>query len=129
MTLKEEFAEYIKTFTREVKVYGAGTEHERESVSYWSPDRLGWYHTGSMSFDDFNKEIYPPGYDEDFPTGCVGIRVDDDFWVEAVLPYKFKDLTIQDLCDVLWNNDECNIPFDEFIFKPDVFGNRGELDD
>ncbi len=61
----------------------------------------------NFGFNDFNKEIITPGSGskyvrEQFPDGCVGIRVDDDFWIEAVLPYKFKDLETPEIIEVLW---------------------------
>lgn len=51
---------------------------------------------------DFNKEIVEPGTNETFPDGAIGLRVDDDFWAVAALPYKFRDLQTRDIVDVLF---------------------------
>lgn len=59
---------------------------------------------------DFNREIAEPGKMADFPDGAVGIRVDDDFWLVASLPYEFRGLTIQQIVAVLWPD----IPEPEF---------------
>ena len=63
--------------------------------------------------NDFNREIVHPGENKDFPNGCVGIRIDDNFWVVAVLPYSYKDKTIQEIVQELWP-DAKNV-----TFKPD----------
>lgn len=52
---------------------------------------------------DFNKELVLPGtLDGKHRGGVVGVRVDDDFWVVATLPWRFRGLSIQDICAVLW---------------------------
>lgn len=40
-----------------------------------------------LPFHDFNKEIAKPGSAKSFPEGAVALRVDDDFFIVAVLPY------------------------------------------
>lgn len=52
-------------------------------------------------FDDFNKETVQPGGSE-LPDGACGVRSDDDFWTEAVLPFRFSALTIREIVAVLW---------------------------
>jgi len=52
---------------------------------------------------DFTKELVLPGtLDGKHRKGVVGVRVDDDFWVVATLPWRFRGLSIQDICAVLW---------------------------
>jgi hypothetical protein len=63
--------------------------------------------------NDFNREIIHPGENEDFSDGCVGIRVDDNFWVVAVLPYSYKDRTIQEIVQEFWPDAKNS------TFKPD----------
>jgi len=55
--------------------------------------------------DDLNKEI---GHDKFF-----GIRSDDDFFIEAVLPKEYENLTLEELSKTLW-------PDREFEFRPDT---------
>ena len=72
---------------------------ERTSRTY----RLdGWWYAPDPGFDDFNKEIVPPGVLDALPEGGVGIRTDDDFWTEAVFPHEFRDISIQDMVAILW---------------------------
>ena len=53
--------------------------------------------------NDFNREIIRPGWQDDYPDGVIGIRVDDDFWVVAALPYEeYKDVAIKDIVAELW---------------------------
>jgi len=73
-------------------------------------------------FDDFNKDVFdprfvsnelrPPGEVKDqdeidfekyiHDNGILGIRADDNFWIVAYIPYKFKELTIQEIVAILW---------------------------
>lgn len=63
--------------------------------------------------NDFNREIVPPGENETFPDGAVGIRIDDDFWVVAALPYSYREVSIEDIVAEFW--PEVSAP----VFKPD----------
>lgn len=51
---------------------------------------------------DFNRELQAPGQNPHYPNGVVGIRVDDDFWVVAELPWSYRDWTLEALVDDLW---------------------------
>lgn len=75
-------------------------------------------YTGFAVGNDFNKDIVPPGINETFPDGVVGVRVDDDFWVVAALPYdEYVDTPIEDIVAEFWpthtnikyNQDTSNI--------------------
>lgn len=51
---------------------------------------------------DFNREMFAPGQHPKYPDGVVGIRTDDDFFVVAALPWKFKNLSVQNIVSTLW---------------------------
>lgn len=51
---------------------------------------------------DFNREIVKPGTNETFPDGAIGVRVDDDFWAVAALPWKYLDTPIDEIVKELW---------------------------
>lgn len=57
-----------------------------------------------LGFRDFNKEIFHPSSERDYyPEGVVLIRTDDDFWIEATLPYHpYATMNIKDICESLW---------------------------
>lgn len=80
-------------------------------------DGRGWLHNDDwfVATDDlpsrvFNREIAEPGAVSNLPDGAIGVRIDDDFWVVALLPFHFESLSIQELVEVLWPN----IPEPEF---------------
>lgn len=76
--------------------------------------RVGvWGFHEKPAFDDFNKEIVDPG-NALMPEGACGVRSDDNFWTEAILPYRFAGLSIQEIVAVLWPQ------FREPKFGPDV---------
>jgi len=58
----------------------------------------------NLGFRDFNKEIFHPNSDrEHFPEGVVLIRSDDNFWIEAALPYfSYVDMDIKTICESFW---------------------------
>jgi hypothetical protein len=51
---------------------------------------------------DFTKEVIPPGANAKYPNGVVGLRVDDDFWAVAAVPYSFRYLPTGTLVRKLW---------------------------
>ena len=51
---------------------------------------------------DFNRELVPPGTFSKYPEGAVGIRVDDDFWAMAALPWKYADTPLFRIVKELW---------------------------
>ncbi len=55
-------------------------------------------------FTDFNREMFAPGQNPSYPEGVVGIRCDDDFWICAALPWRFKEYGLQKLLSTLWPN-------------------------
>lgn len=59
-------------------------------------------YSGGVPSHDFNRELCPPGAMPDFPDGAVGIRVDDDFWLVATLPYALADTPVQTIVAALW---------------------------
>lgn len=56
---------------------------------------------------DFNRDIVEPGDIEEFPEGAVGVRVDGDFWLVAILPLeKYRDVSIEDIVVEFWPDIE-----------------------
>jgi hypothetical protein len=51
---------------------------------------------------DFNREIIPPGTNEAFPEGAIGIRVDGDFWAVAALPYSYLEKPLPEIVKEFW---------------------------
>jgi hypothetical protein len=51
---------------------------------------------------DFNRDLEPPGKNEHFPDGVVGIRCDGDFWAVAALPWSYRDTPLPELVADLW---------------------------
>jgi hypothetical protein len=67
--------------------------------------RLGDWYFGkgdTLPFHDFNREILHPGESNSLPEGALGIRVDDDFWIVALLPYEYAVLDIRTLVRIIW---------------------------
>ena len=60
--------------------------------------------TKELPSHDFNKEIIAPGLLKQWPEGVLGIRVDDNFWAVAALPYEFKNISIKNIVKTLWPN-------------------------
>ncbi len=55
-----------------------------------------------LPFHDFNKEIVLPGTNDSFPDGAIGIRVDDNFFEVAALPYTYLSLSVKEIVSMLW---------------------------
>ena len=74
-----------------------------------------YYVSKELPFEqnDFNREIVEPNTVDELPDGAVGVRCDDDFWVVAILPYSYKEKTIQEIVAEFWP-DEKNP-----LFNPD----------
>ena len=53
---------------------------------------------------DYTKEVVKPGVNETFPEGGVGLRVDGDFWIVAVIPYVYRFETTEQLVNQLWED-------------------------
>ena len=107
--MKEKLKEFISVMEIVKEEYdleeGSGC---RRNGKWWASIDL------PFSENDFNKEIVDPNINEDYPEGAVGIRVDDDFWQVAALPLEFKDLSIQEMVEVLWPEEK------KPTFNPDV---------
>lgn len=95
MDLLDDLRDYLKNIMKAGPVEGVDDAVEL---------RDGAFHVSlsSLPSHDFNREIVGPGKNEAFPEGALGIRVDDDFWVVAVLPYRFAELSIENLVEVIW---------------------------
>jgi hypothetical protein len=74
-------------------------------LSEWAKDKLDatpYGYSSSVPTLDFNREIYAPGQHPKYPDGIIGIRTDDDFFIVAMLPWKFKHLSLQNIVSTLW---------------------------
>lgn len=67
-----------------------------------------------LPFNDFNRELIPPGQNEDYPEGAVGIRMDDDFWACAALPWSYHTKSMEEIFRELWPDK-----LEKVEFKPD----------
>ncbi|UEM03687.1 hypothetical protein JL101_027695 [Skermanella rosea] len=86
----------------------------REDGGWKMPDGLWWVANQPLT-NDFNREIAAPGSLDKFPDGAVAVRVDDDFFVVAVLPPEFVGLGIERIVPVLWPD------VTDPVFKSDTF--------
>lgn len=75
---------------------------QRAKGSVYKDVKGHWIAPQDLPFTDFNKEIYHPGTNKNYPDGVVGIRVDDNFWAVGAIPYEFKDISIQEIVATLW---------------------------
>lgn len=108
---EEDLRLFIAGMIREDQQHGSG-DCVWTTTSFHMAGQPWWYH-GTPGFNDFNRELCSPGVLDDLPDGGVGIRSDDDFWTEAILPWRFRDLPIETIVAVLWP-DIANP-----VFKPD----------
>lgn len=68
--------------------------------------------TGSLPGIDFNRELILPGTNETFPDGAVGVRVDDDFWAVAALPWdEYNQKPIEEIVREFWADYEHEAQF------------------
>jgi hypothetical protein len=90
--MNREFA----AFVRDMKI-----NHDRDT------QRSGrWWSVIDPHFKDFCKEIVEPGTNKHFARGAVSIRTDQDFWIAAAIPYKFRDVSCAEIVAALWPNIE-----------------------
>ncbi len=62
-----------------------------------------YFHDGTdLPGVDFSRQLVPPGTNEEWPDGAVGIYVDDDFWCVAALPWRCRDTPLEDVVAELW---------------------------
>lgn len=78
----------------------------------YDTDRFYGY-SFAVASHDFNKEIMEPN--ETHIDGILGIRCDDNFWICARLPYKFKDIPTIQIVNLLWPEIE------DFSIKKDYY--------
>lgn len=79
-----------------------------------------WWYNGRPMYEamDYNKEIVPPRKSRLYPNGLIYLRCGDNFWLYALLPYKFNALTVRQIVSVLypyWTN---------VLFEPDVIAHK-----
>jgi hypothetical protein len=61
-----------------------------------------WWASVGNPDNTFNREIAHPGDLPMYPDGVLAVRCDDDFWIVATLPYRFRDLSIETLVSTIW---------------------------
>ncbi len=83
---------------------------------YWAMDP----NKGLVS-RDFCREIVEPGSNEHFPAGCMGLRVDDDFFAVAALPLDYLDWPLPEIVTNLWPEIE------DATFHPDSGSREQEV--
>lgn len=60
-----------------------------------------WYEkVDEMPGHDFTRELIKPS--KEWPEGVVCIRVDDDFWSMAALPWEYRRLPLAVVVEILW---------------------------
>ena len=111
MTILDQFKAYIASF----KLNQSVDEEYPEIITehYDDLDNHMYGFKKEPTCFDLNKEV-------NHQTKLVGIRSDDNFFIEAVLPYKFKDLTVEEIVGILWPNET------DFTFNPDSITEEGE---
>ena len=112
--LLQDLREFITTLPHQEKGNDdnshAGTENYSYADDYEECPTYGL---------DFNRDLIPPNTSTERPEGIVGIRVDEDFFLVAILPWKYHELNIQEIVQVLWPR-----LYNKSIFRPDSSYNK-----
>ena len=66
-----------------------------------SPCGAWWFSNPPFDYE-MNRELCSPGIHAGYPDGVLAIRTDGDFWVDAKLPWRFSELSLQEVAGVLW---------------------------
>ena len=116
--LKLDFIRFLQDFKwiEEIRIDPPRHSGDEPMEYLHTEYRNGKYHYAGNDIPslDFNREIAHPGVSKDYPEGILGLRVDDDFWVVALLPYKYIDLPIEFLVENMWPS-----LYKECSFHPD----------
>jgi hypothetical protein len=110
--LKNDLFNYIFAMPNEPDAHGVYCRYDLLEEMYWAYDNV------SVPFDDFNKEIFHPGVHPDFPDGVLGIRADDNFWQVALLPYRFHELSMESIAQIVWPGLKCCFTEDIVVNEP-----------
>lgn len=118
LLLYEEFKEFITKFQyTEEEV----TSEDNSGFNYVDVTMRyeNWWYILHYPFNDFTKEIVEFEID-DYPEGAIDIRGDDNFWIFAVFPLKFKTLTVQEIVSVVWpsHNSESAVFLEDYYEQP-----------
>ena len=103
---EEEFREFVSGFKEVKSEYGSTWKRKWRGQKYWftTPgDKI------------VNKEIVEPKTNGDYLSGAVGWRFDDDFFVFAIMPYRYRNISNETAMTVLFPN----VPLEEYRFIPD----------
>lgn len=97
------FKEYIDTFVKhEEAIEINGKVLPQTSITMRDPLHEEFWFDPTHPWNDYCFDVEKPGINDVYPNGCIGIRVDDDFWVVAVFPLGFLGMSIQEMVQVLW---------------------------
>lgn len=108
--LIQDFKDFITTLLHTEKGDYDNSHAGSEKGYFYADD----YEECSTYGIDFNRDLLPPNTSSERPEGGVAIRVDDDFFVVAFLPWKYHELSILELVKVLWPK-----LYDKAHFYPD----------
>lgn len=103
---EDEFREFISGFKEIKSTYGSTWKRKWHGQKYWfaTPgDRI------------VNKEIVEPKTNGNYLAGAVGWRFDDDFFVFAILPYRYRNISNETAMSVMFPD----VPLSEYRFIPD----------
>lgn len=106
--MKAQLRTYFQQFKKHTETGSTGFKNGK----YWVSSRVPCF--------DFNKEIVIPGVSETYPEGAVGIRTDDNFFAVAVIPYEYRDTSVQDIVEVLFSDRYEEEDVSKFSYNPDV---------
>lgn len=101
--MNKEFQNFIKKFKWVVEKKTESTkdgpiEYDNSMWRY-----KNWcFHGDDIPSLDFNREICKPGQSSMWPDGVIGLRVDSDFWVVGIIPYKFLNVPLQEVIAACW---------------------------
>lgn len=74
---------------------------------------LGPYFVGDYFCADFNRDVIRPGQHPKAPRGVLQIRFDGDFWIAARLPYRFREVPLDQIINVIYPDEK------DFSIEPD----------
>lgn len=102
--------DYFKTLKKSSDDYVSKTLFDYNNPNFW----VSFFIPTLV----FNKEICHPGVKSEYPDGAIAIYSDDSFFCVAVLPYEYKDISIQEIIKVIFRH-ELSEDFDLIEYLPD----------
>ena len=78
------------------------TVHVSEEGNTRETDDCKWWYSCPPFDHLINRELCPPGLNPEEPEGVLVLRTDEDFWIDAVLPWKYTGIPLNELAPLLW---------------------------